>query len=466
MKSNQKKKRNASKIIQNWWRNLKRKKNILDLNKSKSFEMIIKIQKWIRGFLLRKNVLQLIEYTLYYQGFCDIIQGILSFKVKKMVFRKILKKRNLKDVLISMIANEKYIIHRWLNIWKQKLIKEKNNRILKRTFHIYEKKELKKEKIKRKIINLWIRKVIQKINIEKVATKMEIEIIQHIPKKTYPDFTYLQTISKETVKEDSIKLKKQLLQFFLKNLCNKINKNNKKFFFEKWKKLFEGLNSVTQLKENKIIRDAQITDFSIVEGTKIYKNEDQPIDYKNEYEINDEKKEKKDEGNDKIIEIQNEAQDEFKRIQEEKQQNIIQKKNDKGEESNISNGKTTKTKKDTKNKDLTSKKDNQIKKFIKDTTKENMKIKDNNNLQDFEKFQNKNECLKQDENSNEEMEEIEYEEIKTVTRIIKIEREKIKNEKSKELTQNDDNKEIKKTSKNLPEILDYILNMKNKKKIN
>jgi hypothetical protein len=301
---------------------------------------------------------------------------------------------------------------------------------------------------------------------------MQIEIIQNIPQKKYSDLVYQQTISKETEKEKSIKLKKQRIQFILKNIFNKININNKKIFFEKWRKLFEVLNVEKKFKENVLIKDYQNTDFSIDEGTKISKNKDETIHYnKDEYDINDEKKAKKDEVNDKRMEIQKEVHDESIKIQEEKQQNITQKQNDKTEDINLSNSKTTKSKKDIKDKDITSKKETQIKEYMKEPniTKENIKIKDSNNLQnvnkDFEKIQNKIEYLKEDEKNSEEIEEIEYEETKTVTRIIRIEREKIKNEKAKELTQNDENKEIKKTNKNLLEILDYILNKKNKKKL-
>ena len=464
-----KKKRKASKIIQNWWRNLKNKNNKLDLNKTKNNE-IITIQKWIRGFLLRKNVMQLIEYTLYYQGFCDIIQGILSYKVKEMIFRKIFKKRSLKEILICMIQNEKYIIHRWLNIWKQKLINEKNNRILKRIYFIYENKYLKKEKIKRKIINLWFRRVIQKNNIEKISTKMEIEIIQHVPQKNYSKFIHQQTISKGNIKEESFKLKNQLLQFILNNIFNKINKNNKKIFFEKWRNVFKILNDA---KENDIIKNYEKKKLPIAEDMNIYKQEDvTQFHNTNEYNNNDEKKEKKDEINDKIMENQKEGHEEFKVIEEEKQQSVTQNKNVQAEYNDSSNRITTKTKKDKKDKDRISKKQpNQINEFINEPniTKEKIMINDNNKLEnenkDLKKMQNKKQYLKGDESSEDEIEESEFEEIKIVTRIIKIEREKIKKEEFKLLPDKDLNKAIKKTNKNLPQILDYIFNKKDKKKL-
>ena len=212
-----KKKKLASKVIQNWWRNLNTKKN--EINK------ILIIQKWIRGYILRKRIIKLIEYTLYFQGFCDIIKGIMNYKIKEFVFKKLFKKKNINEILINIIENKKYVLLRNFNLWKEKSKKGKINKILKRIYSIYEKNDFVKDKIKRKILNLWFRKSIKKYLIDNM--KMEIQIIQNVPKKN---------VFKN---EKSIKMlffKKKINQFSLKFLINRKIKNSKKLYFDLWKR--------------------------------------------------------------------------------------------------------------------------------------------------------------------------------------------------------------------------------------
>ena len=221
-----KKKKLASKVIQNWWRNLNTKKN--EINK------ILIIQKWIRGYILRKRIIKLIEYTLYFQGFCDIIKGIMNYKIKEFVFKKLFKKKNINEILINIIENKKYVLLRNFNLWKEKSKKGKINKILKRIYSIYEKNDFVKDKIKRKILNLWFRKSIKKYLSENM--KMEIQIIQNVPKKN---------VFKN---EKSIKMlffKKKINQFSLKFLINRKIKNSKKLYFDLWKR------ELKKLKNNK-----------------------------------------------------------------------------------------------------------------------------------------------------------------------------------------------------------------------
>jgi hypothetical protein len=221
-----KKKKLASKVIQNWWRNLNTKKN--EINK------ILIIQKWIRGYILRKRIIKLIEYTLYFQGFCDIIKGIINYKIKEFVFKKLFKKKNINEILINIIENKKYVLLRNFNLWKEKSKKGKINKILKRIYSIYEKNDFVKDKIKRKILNLWFRKSIKKYLSENM--KMEIQIIQNVPKKNV------------SLNEKSIKMlffKKKINQFSLKFLINRKIKNSKKLYFDLWKR------ELKKLKNNK-----------------------------------------------------------------------------------------------------------------------------------------------------------------------------------------------------------------------
>ena len=73
----------AAKIIQAWWR--KRyagEEEVYDITVKKA----IKLQSFIRGFLVRKKVLRYITLAIYYQSFCDKLQDVLCNNVKKDIF--------------------------------------------------------------------------------------------------------------------------------------------------------------------------------------------------------------------------------------------------------------------------------------------------------------------------------------------------------------------------------------------
>ena len=74
----------AAKIIQSWWRRrFTREEEVYDITVKKA----IKLQSYIRGFLVRKKVLRYITLAIYYQSFCDKLQDVLCNHIKKVIFR-------------------------------------------------------------------------------------------------------------------------------------------------------------------------------------------------------------------------------------------------------------------------------------------------------------------------------------------------------------------------------------------
>ena len=73
----------AAKIIQAWWRRrYTGEEEVYDITVKKA----IKLQSFIRGFLVRKKVLRYITLAIYYQSFCDKLQDVLCNNVKKEIF--------------------------------------------------------------------------------------------------------------------------------------------------------------------------------------------------------------------------------------------------------------------------------------------------------------------------------------------------------------------------------------------
>ena len=79
----------AAKIIQSWWRKKNnREEEVYDITVKKA----IKLQSYIRGFLVRKKVLRYITLAIYYQYFCDRIQDALCNYVKRTILQLFRKK--------------------------------------------------------------------------------------------------------------------------------------------------------------------------------------------------------------------------------------------------------------------------------------------------------------------------------------------------------------------------------------
>ena len=91
----------AAKIIQKWWRKNKyREEEIYDI----TVKSAIKLQSFIRGYLVRKKVLRYITLAIYYQSFCDKLQDVLSTYVKKTILNmfKQIKKLKIKKSSTNM----------------------------------------------------------------------------------------------------------------------------------------------------------------------------------------------------------------------------------------------------------------------------------------------------------------------------------------------------------------------------
>ena len=142
---------NAAKIIQAWWRrNFRKEEEVYDI----TVKSAVKIQSFMRGFLVRKKVLRYITLAIYYQSFCDKLQDVLCNNVKKEIFklfkekflykRKSLEKKYVKyqrvsketiskrrKILINIIKKyyKKYIFKSFIR-WKEKAyrlkIKDRN----------------------------------------------------------------------------------------------------------------------------------------------------------------------------------------------------------------------------------------------------------------------------------------------------------------------------------------------------
>ena len=74
----------AARIIQAWWRRrCLGEEEIYNITVKKA----IKLQSFIRGFLVRKKVLRYITLAIYYQSFCDKLQDVLCNHIKKEIFK-------------------------------------------------------------------------------------------------------------------------------------------------------------------------------------------------------------------------------------------------------------------------------------------------------------------------------------------------------------------------------------------
>ena len=79
----------AAKIIQAWWRRrYAGEEEVYDITVKKA----IKLQSFIRGFLVRKKVLRYITLAIYYQSFCDKLQDVLCNHVKRDIFNYLKEK--------------------------------------------------------------------------------------------------------------------------------------------------------------------------------------------------------------------------------------------------------------------------------------------------------------------------------------------------------------------------------------
>ena len=72
----------AARIIQAWWRRRYVGEEVIY---NITVKKAIKLQSFIRGFLVRKKVLRYITLAIYYQSFCDKLQDVLCNYIKKEI---------------------------------------------------------------------------------------------------------------------------------------------------------------------------------------------------------------------------------------------------------------------------------------------------------------------------------------------------------------------------------------------
>ena len=157
---------NAAKIIQAWWRRKNyREEEVYDI----TVKSAVKLQSFIRGFLVRKKVLRYITLAIYYQSFCDKLQDVLCNYIKKIIFklfkelsiqkaRKINKKNEYKrkqlliHIVEKTIEKEFYYVLKILKKWKEITYKLKmKNR--EKEMHKYRIKKTKTDNNFNKSIN-------------------------------------------------------------------------------------------------------------------------------------------------------------------------------------------------------------------------------------------------------------------------------------------------------------------------
>ena len=103
----------AAKIIQYWWRRKNyREEEIYDI----TVKSAVKLQSFIRGFLVRKKVLRYITLAIYYQSFCDKLQDVLCNYVKNIIFKLF------KDKFLGVTKKKQVQKNKKENIYKRKLL--------------------------------------------------------------------------------------------------------------------------------------------------------------------------------------------------------------------------------------------------------------------------------------------------------------------------------------------------------
>ena len=100
----------AAKIIQAWWRKKfnREEEEVYDI----TVKSAVKLQSFIRGFLVRKKVLRYITLAIYYQSFCDKLQDVLCNNVKNEIFKLFKKKYLSKDKKTIKKVSKEILIKR------------------------------------------------------------------------------------------------------------------------------------------------------------------------------------------------------------------------------------------------------------------------------------------------------------------------------------------------------------------
>ena len=191
----------AAKIIQYWWRSRfnKEQEEVYDITNSSA----IRLQSFIRGFLVRKKVLRYITLAIYYQSFCDKLQDVLSSNVKKNIFELFKQLRLNAKPKIRIKKEDIYKRKRLLT----KIIKKNNEYYYSYIINILRRWKNTANKIKMKSVTK---------NIKTTKMKEGYKTI----KTTATSKTIFNTTNKSTMTYVDAKVTRD-------NKINKINKTNK-----------------------------------------------------------------------------------------------------------------------------------------------------------------------------------------------------------------------------------------------
>ena len=201
----------AARIIQAWWRQNFRREEENDI----IFRSAVKLQSFIRGFIVRKKVLRYITLAIYYQSFCDKLQDVLCNYVKMRIF-KLFKEKKFNKI-IKKSAKNKSVSKNMYKI-KKILINIIKKIRTKKCLKIIRKWKEKAYRLKTKTKKIEIKKITKpKINIDNNNYRTNTKIInsrgkqvktitktttqttkqQNISNKNYQNKTY-NVIKKET----------------------------------------------------------------------------------------------------------------------------------------------------------------------------------------------------------------------------------------------------------------------------
>ena len=229
--SNDTKKRiEAAKIIQAWWRSKNyREEEVYDI----TVKSAIKLQSYIRGFLVRKKVLRYITLAIYYQSFCDKLQDVLCNYIKNIIF-KIFKEKFYSKQKIK--KNQRISID-IINKRRKTLIKIIEKTIEKNILYILKIIKKWKEiafKIKNK--NKYKNKEITKIIRPRIEykTKIDDNNSNNISNLSASQNMYIKEVKVKTVKNTiqkdlSLSISENKSNKLTKSTITDINKTNKYF---------------------------------------------------------------------------------------------------------------------------------------------------------------------------------------------------------------------------------------------
>ena len=206
---------NAAKIIQAWWRKkFNREEEVYDI----TVKSAVKLQSFIRGFLVRKKVLRYITLAIYYQSFCDKLQDVLCNNVKNEIFKYfkqkylskdrkkvkkvskeiIIKRQEILTNIIETIIEKKIIFI--LKKWKEKALKLKRRK----TYN----KEVNKQLVSKNFVKNNAITTRKKQNVTSRSTNMYVKQVKEVKVRKVQNITKSTTTRRHQIETKSYGLTK------------------------------------------------------------------------------------------------------------------------------------------------------------------------------------------------------------------------------------------------------------------